>query len=77
MALELPVLDLAGSDLQTLGQQFRQAGEKTGFLQIVNHGIPAETISRTFQMAEKFFSLPLEDVSPMDLGEASFVSVAS
>ena len=62
-ALDLPTLDLSETDLNVLGQQFRTAGETTGFMQIVNHGVPPELMSRAFDQAEKFFKLPLEEVS--------------
>ncbi|KAM0748527.1 Clavaminate synthase-like protein [Meredithblackwellia eburnea MCA 4105] len=61
-ALELPVLDLSGvHDEFELGRQFALAGEQTGFLQIVNHGVSSELIDRGFALAEKFFQLPLEE----------------
>ncbi|CAD6590545.1 MAG: hypothetical protein TREMPRED_005801 [Tremellales sp. Tagirdzhanova-0007] len=60
-ALDLPTLDLSETDLNVLGQQFRTAGETTGFMQIVNHGVPPELMSRAFDQAEKFFKLPLEE----------------
>ena len=63
-ALDLPTLDLSETDLNVLGQNFRMAGETTGFMQIVNHGISPELMSRAFDQAEQFFKLPLEDVSP-------------
>lgn len=62
-ALDLPTLDLSETDLGVLGEQFRMAGERTGFMQIVNHGMSAELMSRAFDLAEKFFHLPLEEVS--------------
>ncbi len=72
---EIPVLDLgpylrgeAGA-LERLGGELRHALENVGFYFIVNHGVDAALIARTFDAARRFHALPLEDKLALKLNE--------
>ncbi|KAM0754687.1 Clavaminate synthase-like protein [Meredithblackwellia eburnea MCA 4105] len=58
--MKLPVLSLASSE-ETLATQFKEAALEHGFLEVVDHGLPQELISRAFAAAELFFALPMEE----------------
>lgn len=55
--MAIPIVSLARSD-EAVAADVRAACESLGFLYIVDHGIPAETVGATFGWAEKFFALP-------------------
>ncbi|XP_078667283.1 uncharacterized protein LOC144909105 [Branchiostoma floridae x Branchiostoma belcheri] len=67
---KLPVIDFSAyslqnetkddDELQCLATQLVQAFSTEGFVYLRNHGIPNTLISKTFQAADKFFSLPEE-----------------
>lgn len=59
--LTLPSLDLNNTDLVALGACFRRAAETHGFLQVKGHGMCPNLILSAFEMAKKFFDMPLED----------------
>ncbi|XP_078694051.1 uncharacterized protein LOC144923418 isoform X4 [Branchiostoma floridae x Branchiostoma belcheri] len=46
--------------LQPLATRLVQAFSTVGFVYLRNHGIPAALVSRTFELADKFFALPEE-----------------
>ncbi|XP_035662148.1 2-oxoglutarate-Fe(II) type oxidoreductase ppzD-like isoform X2 [Branchiostoma floridae] len=66
----IPILDFSSysllkgavdeDELQPLATQLIQAFSTVGFVYLRNHGIPSALISRTFETADKFFSLPKE-----------------
>jgi isopenicillin N synthase-like dioxygenase len=62
----LPVLDvgpaLTGDKaaIAELAEQWREVWESVGFMCIVNHGVPAETIARMEAEAKRFHDLPLD-----------------
>ena len=61
-ARRVPRIDL--SDFQArkaeIAEQLWDASTDTGFFQLVNHGIPQELIDEGFEMAARFFDLPME-----------------
>lgn len=63
-AEELPTVDLSGLDNPSTRDATAQLLVKTfsewGFVQVINHGVPSEVISRMENQARKFFDLPLE-----------------
>ena len=62
----IPLLDLgpylAGEPgaLQAAAAKLRQICETVGFLYISNHGVPAELMAETFEMARRFHGQPLD-----------------
>jgi isopenicillin N synthase-like dioxygenase len=66
-AKELPILDvgplLAGAPgaLEQLAADVKLIQEGLGFFAIVNHGIPADLIQRSFEQVAKLFEIPLEE----------------
>ncbi|RAK96011.1 isopenicillin N synthase family dioxygenase [Aspergillus ibericus CBS 121593] len=81
MATAPPVIDFGpyyGDDVAkkaALVQQVRQACERHGFFQIINHQIPSDLPEAILQQAREIFSLPLEvkekysrEIDPVNLG---------
>lgn len=66
-ALKIPIIDISAlriGDTEGIHQIAKELGlacREVGFFYVKNHGISTELISSTFEMAEKFFSLSLED----------------
>ncbi|KIV81242.1 hypothetical protein PV11_08668 [Exophiala sideris] len=62
----IPVIDVGGirSDVleerQEVARHIREACTRVDFFYIQNHGIPLHLVNGVFQLAEKFFALPLE-----------------
>jgi isopenicillin N synthase-like dioxygenase len=65
-ATSIPVIDLGatfeGSSLaqQRAADDIQIACRQTGFFYVANHGVPARLIDAQFDMAKRFFDLPLE-----------------
>jgi isopenicillin N synthase-like dioxygenase len=62
----IPVVDLDGlygglEERRRVGRQMGAACERSGFLVIVNHRIPAEVIDRMYSLTKAFFALPREE----------------
>jgi isopenicillin N synthase-like dioxygenase len=62
----IPVIDLEGlsggpNARRGVGKRMGAACERSGFLIIVNHGIPADIINRMYSLTKEFFRLPLEE----------------
>ncbi|KAH9891654.1 thymine dioxygenase [Cubamyces lactineus] len=53
---------LNGSEVkkQAVATAMLDSFKKTGFVYLVNHGIPAEKIKNMFQWSKRFFALPIE-----------------
>ncbi|CAL5029728.1 unnamed protein product [Urochloa decumbens] len=75
----LPVVDLApfltGDDggIASATEAVREACRTHGFFRAVNHGVPAELLSRALQLSAAFFALPDEEkakVRPADGSKA-------
>lgn len=69
MMFDLPVLSLSGvlSDSEPTKRDeaarvIKLAAERSGFLQVIDHGMDPILISRAFELAERFFSLPVDEV---------------
>jgi isopenicillin N synthase-like dioxygenase len=66
-SLEIPIIDISalrGSDIEGINQVAKELGiacREVGFFYVKNHGVHPDYINDTFNMAEKFFSLSLED----------------
>uniref|UniRef100_A0ACD5TNG0 Uncharacterized protein n=1 Tax=Avena sativa TaxID=4498 RepID=A0ACD5TNG0_AVESA len=58
-SLELPVVDLASPDLQSVAEAVRKACVETGFFYVTNHGIQDELLDAVFAESKMFFELPL------------------
>ncbi len=71
----IPVIDygpyFAGEPgaLAQLAEQIRHACENVGFLYVLNHGVPQETIDRGFAASKRFHALPLEEKLKLRLNE--------
>ncbi|GJN33897.1 hypothetical protein PR202_gb22527 [Eleusine coracana subsp. coracana] len=59
--LDLPVVDLASSDLRAAAKSIRQACVEYGFFYVINHGIDAALLERVFTESRKFFELPMKE----------------
>jgi isopenicillin N synthase-like dioxygenase len=62
---EIPLIDLAPlrnglAGAREIAPRLNRALEDTGFLIIVNHGVPKDLIERTFAEAKRFHDQPLE-----------------
>ncbi|ODN05187.1 hypothetical protein Ocin01_01483 [Orchesella cincta] len=69
MELEnIPIVDLArlkdveniaeDPDWKSIAENIRAGLGSVGFLYLINHGIPEETVSKVFRQSQQFFSLP-------------------
>lgn len=63
---ELPVIDLAGGKpddalMTTLGGEVSNACLGIGFFYVTNHGVPKPVLDNVFEVAQRFFALPLEE----------------
>ena len=59
-AVSLPVIDLSGPR-DAVRRAVLDAGKELGFFQVVNHGVPPETMREMAAVCEEFFRLPAED----------------
>ena len=57
---EIPVIDISSSTDSVIGE-IKEACEKWGFFQVVNHGVPHEKRKKAEYLARKFFGLPMEE----------------
>lgn len=60
-APDIPTIDLSLPDRESVVRAIAQASEEWGIFQVVNHGIPAELISRLQAAGKHFFDLPQEE----------------
>lgn len=66
MAAAIPVIDLApwftgrDTDRRRVAQEFDRAYRDVGFLQVMGHGVPDQTVRGAFDAMNAFFSLPEE-----------------
>jgi len=58
---EVPVIDLADTDLSKLAGKMRDACRNSAFFYIANHGVAAPVVEGAFREAWRFFDLPLEE----------------
>jgi isopenicillin N synthase-like dioxygenase len=64
---EVPVIDISkftsgGMETRaTIVDKVRDACERVGFLVITGHGVPEDTIERTFKVARTFFARPADE----------------
>lgn len=67
VAVEIPIVDISGylaDDVQAkrrIVDEFRNACENQGFLQVVGHSVPADLQSRYLASLAEFFALPTEE----------------
>nr|AAM92286.1 putative gibberellin oxidase [Oryza sativa Japonica Group] len=59
--LDLPVVDLASSDLRSSAESIRKACVECGFFYVVNHGIEEGLLEKVFAENRRFFEQPLEE----------------
>ena len=62
--LEVPVIDLQGSNGERRGEvveQIRKACMEWGGFQVINHGVSAALIERIRRVAREFFALPVQE----------------
>ncbi|KAH7517924.1 protein DMR6-LIKE OXYGENASE 2 [Ziziphus jujuba] len=76
----IPLIDLSGaisnSSPETLKKVAREVGnacKEWGFFQVINHGVPAETLKKLESARNKFFSLPLEEKRKVRRAETNFL----
>ncbi len=71
---EIPLIDISslidGSDPQAVADQIGNVCENVGFFYVKNHGIDRDLVQRMYQMTQKFFDLPLEDKSTLDVANS-------
>jgi isopenicillin N synthase-like dioxygenase len=56
----VPVIDL-GRDKETVAAEIGRACEQIGFLTVVGHDVPDETVERMSRLSRTFFDLPAEE----------------
>ncbi|CAA2983305.1 flavonol synthase [Olea europaea subsp. europaea] len=61
VVLEVPVIDLSDSDEAKLVELVAESSKNWGIFQVVNHGIPDESISKLIEVGKEFFELPREE----------------
>ena len=67
IAVEIPIIDISGylagnaQAKSRIVNDFRNACENQGFLQVVGHSVPAELQSRYMAILAEFFALPAEE----------------
>jgi isopenicillin N synthase-like dioxygenase len=72
-ATDIPIVDLAGGTIgiehvrSRAAQEIHRACRENGFFYVSNHGVAKELIDRQFEMAKRFFDLPIEDKMPLSL----------
>jgi isopenicillin N synthase-like dioxygenase len=77
-ALAPPVVSLAGmystdvAERMAVAARFRAACLDKGFLYITDHGIPDALISRVLTQARRFFALPIEAKTAVEMSPATF-----
>ncbi len=70
---EIPIVDVAGlrsphlRERQAVAAAMGQAARGTGFLYVVNHGIPATLLHATFSAAKALFDLPAAQKQALDI----------
>ena len=70
-ASNIPIVDLAGGRAgiaqvrSRAAQDVHRACRENGFFYVSNHGIARELIDRQFEMAQRFFDLPVEHKTPL------------
>ena len=57
----IPIIDMSGSDDEKIASSICDAAERWGFFQIVNHGVPLETLERVQAATHRFFGMPAEE----------------
>ncbi|KAL9242999.1 hypothetical protein vseg_016941 [Gypsophila vaccaria] len=57
----VPVIDIGGVDRSVIVRQIMQAGQESGFFQVVNHGVPCTLLNDVRSVFEEFFALPAEE----------------
>ena len=67
----IPVLDISQfrgtpAERETFLADLRHAAHDIGFLYVVGHGVPEQTIDDVFAAARNFFALPLEERQAID-----------
>ncbi|XP_006662527.1 2-oxoglutarate-Fe(II) type oxidoreductase hxnY [Oryza brachyantha] len=60
-SLDLPVVDLASSDVGAAAESIRKACVDSGFFYVVNHGVEEGLLEKVFAQSRRFFELPLEE----------------
>ncbi|GAB2267275.1 hypothetical protein Dimus_002261 [Dionaea muscipula] len=55
------IADDEGGDIARLVAEIGDACSKWGFFQVINHGVPSESVDRLESLSREFFSLPLEE----------------
>lgn len=63
----IPIIDISRASTSTpldrnkIAQELAQACRQVGFVYITGHGIPPETIEKTFDVSKSLFDLPQEE----------------
>ncbi|MGA7936292.1 MAG: 2-oxoglutarate and iron-dependent oxygenase domain-containing protein [Kovacikia sp.] len=75
--ISIPIIDIGGlwskdfSDRKAVAAEMHKASHEVGFFYIANHGIEAAVIEQTFAEAKRFFDLPLEVKSKVEIAKSS------
>ncbi|KAI3693041.1 hypothetical protein L6452_32869 [Arctium lappa] len=57
---QIPIIDLGSTDRATTVEKIREASEKLGFFQVVNHGIPVSVMNEVAQGVRRFHDQDVE-----------------
>ncbi|KAL2641724.1 hypothetical protein R1flu_009311 [Riccia fluitans] len=72
--LEIPVIDLAGSDgaeREKVCKEVVRAAEEWGFFQVINHGVDESLMKKALDVYTEFFHSPLEEKMKVVIPEDS------
>ncbi|KAL4069974.1 hypothetical protein V8B97DRAFT_569991 [Scleroderma yunnanense] len=63
----IPIIDLASADRDALVAEIRSACVNVGFFYVKNHGISDDVINKAVLAAERFFALPIDAKTKLDI----------
>ncbi|XP_010525537.1 PREDICTED: protein DOWNY MILDEW RESISTANCE 6-like [Tarenaya hassleriana] len=58
---DFPLIDLSCSDRSRIVHKIHRACIRFGFFQVINHGVSKEAVEKMLEVANEFFSLPVEE----------------
>jgi len=71
---KIPVIDIAplldGNDKHAVAKQIREALSNIGFMYVKNHGIDRDFVDSVFDIARRFFDLPMEQKMKLHISKS-------
>jgi isopenicillin N synthase-like dioxygenase len=69
----IDIADLRSADLEkrkAVAAKILDACERVGFFYVTNHGVPESVLQSVYEVADRFFALPLEEKLEVDIHKA-------